>query len=178
MGLMAYSIPLLLQDKGEHPSVHKVVEPSEEIRLGLCRLLHTLVQALLNRNAGAVIHPYFHETILFFQAQLHDPFPVRGRMHGWGPISRTSCVDLWFSSTCIHHVSCCFASLQELKVEACQSLCLLAGGPVYEVSALLDYHPLVYQHCYLSLAAMVRLRSRRLTDCVGRNHTTYVRSLV
>jgi len=65
-----------MQDKDEHICSHRVVESSEEIRLGLCRLVKTLVQSLLDHHAGAVIHPYFHDSVLFFQAHLHDPFPV------------------------------------------------------------------------------------------------------
>lgn len=40
-------------------------------------MLSGLACTLLERGTGSVLHPYFHEVILFLQAQLHDPFPVR-----------------------------------------------------------------------------------------------------
>lgn len=63
------------QDRRGLEEGHKVVEPSEEIRLLLCRLIHQLLQATLERGAGQILHPYFHDLILFLQDQLHDPFP-------------------------------------------------------------------------------------------------------
>jgi hypothetical protein len=69
---------------------HNVVEPSEEVRLLLCRMARSLVAVLLERGAGAVLHPYFHEVVMVFQANLSDPYPVSrfalclsSREEGW-----------------------------------------------------------------------------------------------
>ena len=56
-------------------ATHPVVEPSEEIRLIACQTLSTLVKRLCSIGAASVLHPYFHETIMFVQAQLRDPYP-------------------------------------------------------------------------------------------------------
>jgi nitrogen regulatory protein PII len=54
---------------------HKVVEPSEEVRLLLCQLLGTMLERCIQNNAAAQMQPYFHETVVFIQAQVNDPFP-------------------------------------------------------------------------------------------------------
>lgn len=55
--------------------VVKVIEPSEEIRLKLLKLMATLVITVVKRNNSNLLHPYFHDTILFIQAHLRDPYP-------------------------------------------------------------------------------------------------------
>jgi len=54
---------------------HTVLEPSEEIRLLTCQTLATLIQRLCSIGAASVLHPYFHESVMFLQAQLRDPYP-------------------------------------------------------------------------------------------------------
>lgn len=51
-----------------------VVEPSEEVRALAVRCLSTLLKRLYGLGSVSLIHPYFHECILFLQAQLRDPF--------------------------------------------------------------------------------------------------------
>lgn len=55
--------------------VVKVVESSEEIRLKLLKLMTTLTQVVVERGNTNLIHPYFHDTMLFIQAHLRDPYP-------------------------------------------------------------------------------------------------------
>jgi hypothetical protein len=117
---------LRLQDKvapGEALGT-KVVEPSEELRLLLCQLLGSLISTLLDRGAGPVIHPYFHETVLFFQSQLHDPFPVRMDCKA---TSRPQVFIMLSHVPCLRHI-------QDVRMEACSALQVLAGTHVYEVS--------------------------------------------
>ena len=54
---------------------HKVIEPSEEIRLYTCSTLHQLIKRVYDINAAPILHPYFQEIILFLEAQLRDPYP-------------------------------------------------------------------------------------------------------
>ena len=63
------------QDKGD-PLVHTVVEPAEEMRLLACTALFTLVEKLCALGASTVLHPYFHDVVLFTQSQLRDPYPA------------------------------------------------------------------------------------------------------
>jgi len=51
-----------------------VVEPSEEVRALAVRCLSTLLKRLYALGSVSLIHPYFHECILYLQAQLRDPF--------------------------------------------------------------------------------------------------------
>ena len=53
----------------------KVVEPSEEIRHLACRVLCTLLRRALALGASSILHPYFHEAVMYLQMQLKDPFP-------------------------------------------------------------------------------------------------------
>jgi len=54
---------------------HTVIEPSEEVRMLACQTLSTLIRRLCGIGATSVLHPYFHESIMFLQAQLRDPYP-------------------------------------------------------------------------------------------------------
>jgi hypothetical protein len=54
---------------------HNVVEESEEIRNLTCIVLNTLLRRTIELNASSVLHPYFHEIIMYLQMQLRDPFP-------------------------------------------------------------------------------------------------------
>lgn len=56
-------------------SLHAVIEQSEELRLLTCRVLGTLIKRVGELNAFTILHPYFHEIILFLQFQLRDPYP-------------------------------------------------------------------------------------------------------
>ena len=53
-----------------------VIEPSEELRLQLCITLGTLLKRMVKLDALSVINPYFHDCIMFLQAQLRDPYPA------------------------------------------------------------------------------------------------------
>eukprot|EP00620_Florenciella_sp_RCC1587_P019755 CAMPEP_0182570508 /NCGR_PEP_ID=MMETSP1324-20130603/10808_1 /TAXON_ID=236786 /ORGANISM="Florenciella sp., Strain RCC1587" /LENGTH=1097 /DNA_ID=CAMNT_0024784913 /DNA_START=27 /DNA_END=3316 /DNA_ORIENTATION=+ len=66
------------QDKAEFApgsSIHTVVEPSEEMRLLVLKMLSATVTSILMRGSSTLIHPYFHDIILFLQCQLRDPYP-------------------------------------------------------------------------------------------------------
>ena len=65
------------QDFGQlTEGAHAVVEPSEECRLAVLRLVSVgLVDTLLARETTPLLHPYFHDLILFLQAHLRDPYP-------------------------------------------------------------------------------------------------------
>jgi hypothetical protein len=54
---------------------HRIVEPSEEIRLLMCGCLSSLVNRVVQLGSTSILHPYFEEIILFAQSQLRDPFP-------------------------------------------------------------------------------------------------------
>jgi hypothetical protein len=56
-------------------AVVTVIEPSEEIRLRLLKLMTSLLEETVRRGTSNLIHPYFHDSILFIQAHLRDPFP-------------------------------------------------------------------------------------------------------
>jgi len=56
-------------------AIVRVIEPSEEIRLRLLKLVSGLVEEVVKRGTTNIIHPYFHDSILFIQAHLRDPFP-------------------------------------------------------------------------------------------------------
>jgi len=56
------------------PGATTIVEPSEELRLRLVTTLGTLVYTLSDASAMSMLNPYFHECIMFLQAQLRDPF--------------------------------------------------------------------------------------------------------
>ena len=55
--------------------VHHVIEESEEIRYLLCKVLGTLIRRTMFLNASSILHPYFHEIIMYLQMQVRDPFP-------------------------------------------------------------------------------------------------------
>ena len=55
--------------------VHNVIEESEEIRNLSCKVLGTLLRRAVEIGASSVLHPYFHEIIMYLQMQLRDPFP-------------------------------------------------------------------------------------------------------
>ena len=55
--------------------VHNVVEPAEEIRLLACSAIRQLIVRMCDLDAATVLHPYFHEIVMFLQFQLRDPFP-------------------------------------------------------------------------------------------------------
>ena len=59
------------QDRGEVVAV--VVEPSEELRLKLLKLVASLAEALLARGNSQMLHPYFHDLVLFLQVSQHSP---------------------------------------------------------------------------------------------------------
>jgi len=64
------------QDKSASSVLQQVlVEKSEEIRLIACKALSTLIKRLCSLGAATVLHPYFHELIIYLQAQMHDSFP-------------------------------------------------------------------------------------------------------
>lgn len=52
-----------------------VIEPSEELRLELCRTFSCLLRGLLVRDAVMILDAYFPEMIYSLQASLKDPFP-------------------------------------------------------------------------------------------------------
>lgn len=52
-----------------------VIETSEEIRLLAVSCVGALVNKLIRDSSQSIIHPYFHELIMFLQAQLRDTFP-------------------------------------------------------------------------------------------------------
>jgi hypothetical protein len=54
---------------------HRIVEPSEEIRLLMCACLSSLVHRVVQLGSTSILHPYFEEIVLFAQSQLRDPFP-------------------------------------------------------------------------------------------------------
>ena len=55
---------------------HNVKEPSEEVRLLVCKLLCTVVESLISRNLHTQLLPYLHDTIMFLHASAVDPFPA------------------------------------------------------------------------------------------------------
>lgn len=55
--------------------VHNVVEESEELRNLSCKVLGMLLRRSIALGASSILHPYFHEIIMFLQMQLKDPFP-------------------------------------------------------------------------------------------------------
>ena len=55
---------------------HTVAEPSEEVRKLLCDLLATVLDTVVEREAFAVLGPYFHDTIVFLHASAVDPYPA------------------------------------------------------------------------------------------------------
>lgn len=54
---------------------HTVVEESEEIRNLSCKVLGSLLRRTIAIGASSVLHPYFHEIVMYLQMQLRDPFP-------------------------------------------------------------------------------------------------------
>lgn len=65
------------QDKGgiQGMNNHIVIETSEETRLLACRTLYCLIKRVIEIGAASVLHPYFHEMVLYLQFQLKDPCP-------------------------------------------------------------------------------------------------------
>jgi hypothetical protein len=62
------------QDKNDLLN-HTVIESSEEIRLLTCMTFHCLIRKMCEIGASSVLHPYFHEIVMFLQLQLRDPYP-------------------------------------------------------------------------------------------------------
>eukprot|EP01038_Epipyxis_sp_PR26KG_P013352 gene13352-17908_t len=64
------------QDKGGATGLltHHVIEVSEEIRLLLCTTLHSLISKIVDLRSYSILHPYFHDIIIYLQSQLHDPY--------------------------------------------------------------------------------------------------------
>lgn len=54
---------------------HSVIEESEEIRNLSCKVLGSLLRKTAAIGASSMLHPYFHEVIMYLQMQLKDPFP-------------------------------------------------------------------------------------------------------
>jgi len=54
---------------------HSVVEPAEEIRLLSCKTISTLISRVQLLGSQSILHPYFHEMVMFLQAQLRDSYP-------------------------------------------------------------------------------------------------------
>lgn len=57
-------------------------EPSEEIRLELCQLLHQMMKLSLHQDsavaaaaAALALRPHFYDLVVFFYCQAQDPFP-------------------------------------------------------------------------------------------------------
>ncbi len=67
-------------------TVLEVVDPSEEVRLQLLKLVSGLVEGLLQRGGSQILHPYFHDAILFLQASF--------RTHIW-----VACTGLYGGGT-------------------------------------------------------------------------------
>ena len=65
------------QDKGGTTGLltHHVVEPSEEVRLLSCKTISSLLTRIGDLQACSILHPYFHELIMYVQLQLRDPYP-------------------------------------------------------------------------------------------------------
>ena len=55
--------------------IHHVVEESEEIRYLLCKLLGCLLKRTIFSKSSSILHPYFHEIVMYLQMQIRDPFP-------------------------------------------------------------------------------------------------------
>lgn len=52
-----------------------VSETAEELRLLLCQCVSTLICRSAILGASTILHPYFHEIVLYLQSQLLDPNP-------------------------------------------------------------------------------------------------------
>ena len=52
-----------------------IIESSEEIRYLAVKSIGALVNKLIRDGSQSILHPYFHEVILYLQAQLKDPYP-------------------------------------------------------------------------------------------------------
>ena len=52
------------------PLTHSVIEESEEVRLLACRTLGCLLRKTISVGASSVLHPYFHEIIMYLQMQV------------------------------------------------------------------------------------------------------------
>lgn len=62
------------QDKASLLS-SSVVEPSEEIRLLLAKLVGKIVETAVQAGAASTLRPYFDDIMLLLACQLRDPFP-------------------------------------------------------------------------------------------------------
>ena len=67
----------LLQLHVSHGAFHKhsVIEPSEELRIGLCRTFSCLLRSILSNGAEATLDKYYPDIIFSLQTSLLDPFP-------------------------------------------------------------------------------------------------------
>lgn len=63
-------------DLSNGPASFSVIESSEEIRYLGCKALNSLILQMHNKNSLSVLHPYFHEIILYLQVASRDPFPL------------------------------------------------------------------------------------------------------
>ena len=52
------------------PLTHSVIEESEEIRLLACETLGCLLRKTVSIGASSVLHPYFHEIVMYLQMQV------------------------------------------------------------------------------------------------------------
>lgn len=89
---------------------------------------------MLERGTGAVLHPYFHELILFLHAQLHDPSPVSRLTYysvGVEGLLKVAGVKNLRSKSNANLTI--YQSMQDLRIEACAALSLLAEHQTYEV---------------------------------------------
>ena len=62
------------QDRDGHSSF-KLVEPNEETRLALCRILECLIIGAVSQNILSLLDAYYSDIIIALQSTLKDPFP-------------------------------------------------------------------------------------------------------
>lgn len=55
-------------------SAYIIMEPSEEVRLGLISLISSLVHTSIMYSTAQTLYPYFSDIILIIEYMLHDPF--------------------------------------------------------------------------------------------------------
>lgn len=62
------------QDKDDSRTI-SVVETSEELRLGLCEFISSLIRGAVSRNSLSILDPYFSDLVLALYTMLRDPCP-------------------------------------------------------------------------------------------------------
>mmetsp|Transcript_10771 Transcript_10771/g.23368 ORF Transcript_10771/g.23368 Transcript_10771/m.23368 type:complete len:732 (+) Transcript_10771:2323-4518(+) len=62
------------QDKDDSRTI-AVVETSEELRLGLCEFISSLIRGAVARNSLSILDPYFSDLVLALYTMLRDPCP-------------------------------------------------------------------------------------------------------